>query len=40
MKRRLAVLGAALLAVTASVLLFVSPAQAAVGLHISGRNIV
>ena len=32
--------GAALLAVAASVLLFVKPAYAAVGLHIEGRNIV
>ncbi|MEU8261994.1 cellulase family glycosylhydrolase [Micromonospora sp. NPDC048999] len=40
MKRRLLTLGAALLAVAASVLLFVRPADAAVGLHVSGTNIV
>ena len=40
MRRRLSVLGAVLLAVTASVVMFVQPASAAVGLHISGRNIV
>jgi mannan endo-1,4-beta-mannosidase len=40
MRRKLAVLGAVLLAVTASVVLFMQPASAAVGLHISGRNIV
>ena len=40
MKRQLAVLGAALLTVAASTLLFTQPASAAVGLHISGRNIV
>jgi mannan endo-1,4-beta-mannosidase len=40
MKRTLLALGATLLAVAASVLVFVRPADAAVGLHISGRNIV
>ncbi|MET7419125.1 cellulase family glycosylhydrolase [Dactylosporangium sp. NPDC005555] len=40
MRRRLSVLGALLLAVTASVVMFMQPASAAVGLHISGRNIV
>jgi len=40
MKRRVFTLGAALLAVAASVLMFVRPADAAVGLHVSGRNIV
>lgn len=40
MKRQLAILGAAVLAVAASILVFVRPADAAVGLHISGRNIV
>ncbi|GAB3830659.1 glycoside hydrolase family protein [Dactylosporangium cerinum] len=40
MRRKLAVLGAVMLAVTASVVLFMQPASAAVGLHISGRNIV
>ncbi|MEU0559591.1 cellulase family glycosylhydrolase [Dactylosporangium sp. NPDC006015] len=41
MRRRLSVLGGALLlAVTASVVMFMQPASAAVGLHISGRNIV
>ncbi|SBT42754.1 cellulase family glycosylhydrolase [Micromonospora narathiwatensis] len=40
MKRRVFTLGAALLAVAASVLMFVGPADAAVGLHVSGRNIV
>ncbi|MEU6077734.1 cellulase family glycosylhydrolase [Micromonospora sp. NPDC047074] len=40
MKRRLLSVGAALLAVAASVLVFVKPADAAVGLHIDGRNIV
>ena len=37
---RFAALGASLLAIVASILVFVQPAQAAVGLHISGRNIV
>ncbi|MEV4140646.1 cellulase family glycosylhydrolase [Dactylosporangium sp. NPDC049742] len=41
MRRKLSVLGGALLlAVTASVVMFMQPASAAVGLHISGRNIV
>lgn len=40
MRRKLSVLGALLLAVTASVVMFMQPASAAVGLHISGRNIV
>ncbi|MET7400524.1 cellulase family glycosylhydrolase [Dactylosporangium sp. NPDC005572] len=39
-KRRLAILGAALVAAAASVLIYAQPASAAVGLHISGRNIV
>jgi mannan endo-1,4-beta-mannosidase len=40
MKRVLSVLGAAVLAVTATILVFAQPASAATGLHISGRNIV
>ncbi|MDT0531969.1 cellulase family glycosylhydrolase [Micromonospora sp. DSM 115977] len=40
MKRRLLSVGAALLAVAASVLVFVKPADAAVGLHVDGRHIV
>ncbi|AVT28826.1 beta-mannosidase [Plantactinospora sp. BC1] len=40
MRRRLAAFGAVLLAVAGSVLLSVGPADAAVGLHVSGRNIV
>src|SRR3954453_7810287 len=40
MKRQLAVIGAAALAAATSVVLLVAPASAAVGLHISGRNIV
>ncbi|PZG01516.1 cellulase family glycosylhydrolase [Micromonospora deserti] len=40
MKRQLSILGAALLAVLASIVVFARPADAAVGLHISGRNIV
>ncbi|MDW5325690.1 cellulase family glycosylhydrolase [Plantactinospora sp. KLBMP9567] len=40
MKRRLAAFGAVLLAVASSVLISVGPADAAVGLHVSGRNIV
>jgi mannan endo-1,4-beta-mannosidase len=40
MKRVLSVLSVAIVAVTASILLYVQPASAAVGLHISGRNIV
>src|SRR5690348_7462902 len=39
-KRRLAILGAALVAAAASALIYAQPASAAVGLHISGRNIV
>ncbi|MGC9666003.1 cellulase family glycosylhydrolase [Planosporangium sp. 12N6] len=40
MRRRLTILGAALLAAAASILVYVQPASAAVGLHVSGRNIV
>jgi mannan endo-1,4-beta-mannosidase len=40
MKRRLTVLGVALIAIAASFLVYAQPASAAVGLHISGRNIV
>ncbi|WP_213457056.1 cellulase family glycosylhydrolase [Rhizomonospora bruguierae] len=40
MKRRLTVLGVALLAAAASILIAMQPAEAAVGLHISGTNIV
>ncbi|GAB3979211.1 cellulase family glycosylhydrolase [Plantactinospora veratri] len=40
MRRRLAAFGAVLLAVAGSVLMSVGPADAAVGLHVSGRNIV
>ncbi|MDQ7910588.1 cellulase family glycosylhydrolase [Phytohabitans sp. ZYX-F-186] len=40
MKRQLTVLGVALVAAAASVLMFVRPADAAVGLHVSGTNIV
>jgi mannan endo-1,4-beta-mannosidase len=40
MKRRLRFLAVAVLAVVASVAVYVQPASAAVGLHISGRNIV
>jgi mannan endo-1,4-beta-mannosidase len=41
MKRRLAVLGVAMLvAAASSIVLYAQPASAAVGLHISGRNIV
>jgi len=40
MKRQLTVLSVALLAVAASFLVFIHPAYAATGLHISGRNIV
>src|SRR4051794_8538316 len=40
MKKRLPILGAALLAAAASILIFVQPASAATGLHISGTNIV
>jgi mannan endo-1,4-beta-mannosidase len=40
MKRRLIALGAAMLAAAASILIGMRPAEAAVGLHISGTNIV
>jgi mannan endo-1,4-beta-mannosidase len=40
MKRRLRILAVAVLALVASVAVYVQPASAAVGLHISGRNIV
>jgi mannan endo-1,4-beta-mannosidase len=40
MKRRLRILAVAVSAVVASVAVYVQPASAAVGLHISGRNIV
>lgn len=40
MKRRLRIIAVAVLAVVASVVVYVQPASAAVGLHISGRNIV
>ncbi|WP_027346183.1 cellulase family glycosylhydrolase [Hamadaea tsunoensis] len=40
MKRLILALGSAVLAVVASTLVFVGPAEASVGLHISGRNIV
>jgi mannan endo-1,4-beta-mannosidase len=40
MKRQLLVLGAALLAAVASILMYVGPTSAAVGLHVSGSNIV
>src|SRR5919201_2087443 len=40
MKRKLSAVGAALLAVAASVVVFTHQASAAVGLHVSGRNIV
>ncbi|GAA1370780.1 cellulase family glycosylhydrolase [Catellatospora chokoriensis] len=40
MKRLLTSVGVAVLATAASILVAVSPADAAVGLHISGRNIV
>ncbi|BEL07616.1 hypothetical protein Q0Z83_058070 [Actinoplanes sichuanensis] len=40
MKRRLATLAAVLVTLTAAVLTVVTPAYAATGLHISGRNIV
>ncbi|WDZ83612.1 cellulase family glycosylhydrolase [Micromonospora cathayae] len=40
MTRRFALLGAALLALAGSVLMFVPPAQAAVGLHVDGTTIV
>jgi mannan endo-1,4-beta-mannosidase len=40
MKRKFLALGAALLAVSASIVMWTQPASAAVGLHVSGRNIV
>ncbi|RSM70714.1 beta-mannosidase [Actinoplanes sp. ATCC 53533] len=40
MKRILSALSVAILAVTASILVFAQPASAAAGLHVSGRNIV
>ena len=40
MRKRIIVIGASLLAALASIVVFVQPASAAVGLHISGRNIV
>jgi mannan endo-1,4-beta-mannosidase len=40
MKRLIAIAGAALLAVAGATVVFAPPASAAVGLHISGRNIV
>jgi mannan endo-1,4-beta-mannosidase len=40
MKRKFLAIGAALVAVAASALMYLQPASAAVGLHISGRNIV
>jgi mannan endo-1,4-beta-mannosidase len=40
MKKRLRIIAVAVLAVVASVVVYVQPASAAVGLHISGRNIV
>lgn len=40
MKRRLAALGAFVLAVAGSVVLIAQPASAATGLHVNGRNIV
>jgi len=40
MRRQLTVLGVALLAAAASILMFVRPADAAVGLHVSGAHIV
>lgn len=40
MKRKLVTLGAVLLAAAASILVFVPPAAAAVGLRISGTDIV
>src|SRR5215813_11994620 len=40
MKRRIAILGAAMLAFAVSIVVFTQPASAAVGLHVSGRNIV
>src|SRR6185369_4738761 len=40
MRKRIIVIGASLLAALVSIVVFVQPASAAVGLHISGRNIV
>ncbi len=40
MKRQLLALGAAILAAAASIIVYVQPTSAAVGLHVSGRNIV
>ncbi|GIH19888.1 cellulase family glycosylhydrolase [Rugosimonospora africana] len=40
MKKKLTIAGAAVLTLAASVFMFVRPASAAVGLHVSGRNIV
>nr|BFE56116.1 hypothetical protein GCM10020063_006420 [Dactylosporangium thailandense] len=40
MKRRLTIFGAALVAVAASFVVYAQEASAAVGLHVSGRNIV
>lgn len=40
MKRVLSVLSVAVVAITASILMYVQPASAAVGLHVSGRTIV
>ena len=40
MKRKLAAFGAAMLAIVASIALYMQPASAAVGLHVSGRTIV
>ena len=41
MKKRLtAVIGGAILATAASILVYAQPASAAVGLHVSGTNIV
>ncbi|WP_344141365.1 cellulase family glycosylhydrolase, partial [Polymorphospora rubra] len=40
MRRRLTTLGAAIVALAASALMFVAPAHAAAGLHINGTTIV
>src|SRR3954464_11719308 len=40
MKRQLSILGTVVAALAASIVMFVSPAYAATGLHISGTNIV
>jgi mannan endo-1,4-beta-mannosidase len=40
MRRKLAILVATAIGIAASILVFVQPASAAVGLHVSGRNIV